>query len=288
MQEIVKTNVKRQQSSKRHHRRTRYHALYFVLVLLLVLGIGVSLSMTLLFNITTIDVRNGTRYQESDIISVSGIAAGDNLVRLDTAVSAERIRVSLPYAESVKVKRVFPSTVEITVTEAVPVASVEYSHGYLLISSSNRNLETIAEPMADLLIIRGFDPANDDPGAYFTSREPGEDDILRAITAATLESGVENIYAIDIAQHYNIMVYYENGSVFEMGNYTDAVYKLKLADATMKSDEISAGLSTGRVYRLRMVGDNQISVVSEGAAEVVTPPAGTTPGTSTDTTSTAE
>ncbi len=282
MQEIVKTNVKRQQSSKRHHRRTRYHALYFVLVLLLVLGIGVSLSMTLLFNITTIDVRNGTRYAESDIISVSGISAGDNLVRLDTAVSAERIRASLPYAESVKVKRVFPSTVEITLTEAVPVASVEYSHGYLLISASNRILETVAEPMEGLLIIRGFDPASDSPGSYFTSLDPSEDDILRTITAATIESGVENIYAIDIEEPYNIMVHYDHGSVFEMGNYIDAVYKLKLADATMQE------LSEGRLYRLRMVGDNQISVVSEGATETIPPSDDSDPTTSTDTTTMPE
>ncbi len=284
MQEIVKTNVKRQQSSKRHHRRTRYHALYAVLVALLVLGIGVSLSMTVLFNITTIEVHNETKYTQEDIISLSGIAAGDNLVRLDTAVAAEQIRASLPYAESVKVKRVFPSTVEITVTEATAVASVEYSHGYLLISSSNRNLETIAEPIDDLLIIRGFDPANDVPGAYFTSREPGEDDILREISAAALESGVDNIYAIDIAEHFNVMVYYENGNIFEMGSYTDAVYKLKLADAAMKSGE----LSEERVYRLRMVGDKQISVVSEGAAEVVTTTPAETTVAPTETTTAAE
>ncbi len=282
MQEIVKTNVKRQQSSKRHHRRTRYHALYFVLVVLLVLGVGVSLSMTLLFNITTIEVTNETQYAQEDIIRLSGIEAGDNLVRLDTAVAAESIRASLPYAETVTVKRKFPSTVEITVTEAVAVANVEYSHGYLLISASNRNLETIGEPVADLLIVKGFDPANDVPGAYFTSREPGEDDVLRAITAATIESGVENVYAIDIAKHYNVVVYYENGNVFEMGNYTDAVYKLRLADATMKE------LTEGRIYRLRMVGDNQISVLSEGAAEVVTTTAPEETGTSTETTTTTE
>lgn len=282
MQEIVKTNVKRQQSSKRHHRRTRYHALYFALVVLLVLGVGVSLSMTLLFNITTIEVTNETQYAQEDIIQLSGIEAGDNLVRLDTAVAAESIRASLPYAEKVTVKRKFPSTVEITVTEAVAVANVEYSHGYLLISASNRNLETTEHPVADLLIIKGFDPANDVPGDYFTSREPGEDDVLRAITAATIDSGVENVYAIDIAKHYNVIVYYENGNVFEMGSYTDAVYKLRLADATMKE------LNEERAYRLRMVGDNQISVLSEGAASVVTTTAPQETGNSTETTTTTE
>lgn len=282
MQEIVKTNVKRQQSSKRHHRRTRYHALYFALVVLLVLGVGVSLSMTLLFNITTIEVANETQYAQEDIIRLSGIEAGDNLVRLDTAVAAESIRASLPYAEKVTVKRKFPSTVEITVTEAVAVANVEYSHGYLLISASNRNLETTEHPVADLLIIKGFDPANDVPGEYFTSREPGEDDVLRAITAATIDSGVENVYAIDIAKHYNVIVYYENGNVFEMGNYTDAVYKLRLADATMRE------LNEERTYRLRMVGDNQISVLSEGAASVVTTTAPQETGNSTETTTTTE
>lgn len=279
MHEIVKTNVKRQQSSKRHQRRTRYHALYFALVMLLVLGVGVSLSMTLLFNITTIEVANETDYADADIIALSGIEAGDNLVRLDTAVAAETIRASLPYAESVKVKRQFPSTVVITVTEAVPVANVQYSHDYLLISGSNRILATVEAPMEGLMIVEGFQPATDEPGQEFASRIPGQDDALRALTAAVIDSGVSGVRTINIEKQYNVIVYFGEHITFEMGGYTDAVYKLRLAAATIDQ------LTEGRAYRLRMVGDNQISVVNEDSVNVVTttPPDDVTESTETTT-----
>ncbi len=280
MRDIVKTNVKRQQSSKRQHRRTRYRAMYFLLVIFLVLGIGISLSMTMLFNLTTIEVDNETQYGEQDIITASGIRAGDNLVRLDTAVAEQRIKTALPYAEQVTVKRKFPTTVQIHVTKAEPIANVKYSHGYLLISVSNRNLETRTEPMPDLLLIEGFDPASDTPGQEFLSSEPGENDVLRAVTAAVVESGVEGIVSVDITDHYGILVRFGDKIVFEMGNCNDAAYKLQFAAETIKK------LNPDRNYRLRMIGSNQISVISEDSAVITTqsPDENTTELTETTTT----
>ena len=280
MRDIVKTNVKRQQSSKRQHRRTRYRAMYFLLVIFLVLGIGVSLSMTMLFNITTIEVVNETQYTEEDIITASRIQAGDNLVRLDTAVAEQSIKAVMPYAEQVTVKRKFPATVQIHVTKAEPVANVKYSHGYLLISVSNRNLETLSQPMPGLLMIEGFDPASDTPGQEFLSREPGENDVLRAVTAAVVESGVEDIVSVDISDHYGILVQFGERIVFEMGNCNDAAYKLRLAAKTIES------LNPDRAYRLRMIGSNQISVMSEDSAVITTtsPTQNTTEPTETTTT----
>lgn len=54
MRDVVKTNVKREQNSKRRRRRRRHLSFYFFLVIILVAGIGVLLSVTLLFNIKNI------------------------------------------------------------------------------------------------------------------------------------------------------------------------------------------------------------------------------------------
>ena len=59
MRDVVKTNVKRDNSSKRVRRRNRHTKLYFFLVLIVVLGVGILLSVTLLFNVKKINVNDG-------------------------------------------------------------------------------------------------------------------------------------------------------------------------------------------------------------------------------------
>ncbi|MBQ3939834.1 MAG: FtsQ-type POTRA domain-containing protein, partial [Oscillospiraceae bacterium] len=101
MRDVVKTNVKRQQSSKRQHRRSRLQPVYFLLVLVLVAGIGAALSTTLFFNVTDIVVDNATDAADEEIVRLSGIQYQDNLVRLDTDAAAKAITAAVVYAENV-------------------------------------------------------------------------------------------------------------------------------------------------------------------------------------------
>ena len=91
---------------------------------MLVIGLAAALSMTLFFNITEIVVNNETDTPDEQIVELSGIRYQDNLIRLDTVIAAERVRANIAYAEKVTVKRRFPSTVEINVERAVPVANI--------------------------------------------------------------------------------------------------------------------------------------------------------------------
>lgn len=99
MRDVVKTNVKREQNSKRRRRRRRHLSFYFFLVIILVAGIGVLLSVTLLFNIKNIVVKGDVDYTDEDIIRVSGIGYGDNLVRLDSKKASESILSSMIFIE---------------------------------------------------------------------------------------------------------------------------------------------------------------------------------------------
>lgn len=67
MRDVVKTNVKRNQNSKRARRRRRNVPLYCFLVIILVLGIGILLSVTLFFNINKIDVKGDVDYSSEEI-----------------------------------------------------------------------------------------------------------------------------------------------------------------------------------------------------------------------------
>ncbi|MCR4761824.1 MAG: FtsQ-type POTRA domain-containing protein [Oscillospiraceae bacterium] len=262
MRDIEKTNVRRKQNAKRKRRRTRRRTAYVTLVAVLVLGIGITLSMTLFFNITDIVVHNETDVPNEDIVSLSGISYQDNLVRLDAAIAAERIRANVAYAEKVTVKRVFPSTVEINVEKAEPVANISQSYGYLLVSASNRVLEELkGEPREGLIIISGYNPALGTIGMVLKSEDEKRDNVLKTLTSAVAECNNEQIVSIDMTDQSDILVQFGADVQFHMGSAADAVYKLQFAAEAIKQ------LIPGRKYVLTMIGNNQISEVPMEAYE---------------------
>ena len=262
MRDIEKTSVRRKQNAKRKRRRTRRRTAYVTLVAVLVLGIGITLSMTLFFNITDIIVHNETDVSDEDIVTLSGISYQDNLVRLDAAIAAEKIRSNVAYAEKVTVKRVFPSTVEINVEKAVPVANISQSYGYLLVSASNRVLEELkGEPRAGLIIISGYNPALGTIGMVLKSEDEKRDNVLKTLTSAVAECNNEQIVSIDMTDQSDILVQFGEDVQFHMGSAGDAVYKLQFAAEAIKQ------LLPGRKYVLTMIGNNQISEVPMEAYE---------------------
>ncbi len=259
MQDVVKQSVKRQRSSKRRRRRTRGHRAYILLVIVLVIGLAAALSMTLFFNIKDIVVINETDTPDEQIVELSQIRYQDNLVRLDTNIAAERIRANVVYAEKVTVTRQFPSTVEIKVERAQPVANITQSYGYLLVSSSNRVLEELKEdPYPGLLIISGYNPAEGSIGMVLRSEDEKRDNILRTLTSAVSECGDPRIWSLDMADQSDILVYIGSNAVFHMGNSSDAVYKLHLAINVYEKLNL---LNANKNYQLTMIGNNQISVL---------------------------
>ena len=281
MRDVVKTNVKRQQSSKRQHRRSRLQPVYFLLVLVLVAGIGAALSMTLFFNVTDIVVDNATDAANEEIVRLSGIQYQDNLVRLDTDAAAKAITNAVVYAENVTVKKRFPATVEITVGRAVPVANISCSYGYLLVSASGRILEMLGDdsPRDGLLLVTGYNPAVSSPGEMIQSEDAHLDAALHTMTAAVAECASDRIVSVDMRDQSDIVVQIGDHVSFHMGNSTEAVYKLRLA---LKAEE---EVNPQKKYRFTMIGNNQISVLpDESEQPEQTAPAETTESVPTETT----
>ena len=289
MRDVEKTSVSRHQNSKRKRRRTRRHTAYIALVAVLVIGIGIALSMTLFFNVTDIVVLNETDVPDDEIVRLSGISYQDNLVRLDAAIAAEKVRSRVAYAEKVTVRRIFPSTVEISVEKAVPVANISQSYGYLLVSGSNRVLEELKEaPREGLIIITGYNPAQGTIGMVLKSEDEKRDNVLKTLTAAVSECNNEQIKSIDMTDQSDILVQFGENVEFHMGSAGDAVYKLRLAAKTIEY------LTPGRKYRLTMIGNNQISEIPvdairktetgkrRSAAETTAPARTTISGTTTE------
>jgi len=258
MKDVVKEEMGRVQNTKRKRRRVRRRFAYGFLVAILILGLVASLSTTMFFNVTNIVVVNETSATEEQIVSLSGIKYKENLIRLDSKKAEKRITAGIAYAENVKIEKKFPSTVQINVEKAKPVANISQSYGYLLVSGSNRVLEELKDgPLPDLLVITGYNPAQGTIGMYLQSEDEKRDNVLKTLTAAVEECNNRNIKSIDMTDQSRIVVQFGDNVEFHMGSSVDAVYKLRLAAKTIEQ------LNPEKKYKLTMIGNNQISVITQ-------------------------
>ncbi len=257
MRDVVKTNVKREQNSKRVRRRKKHKSLYIFIVFILVLGIGILLSVTLFFNINKISVKGDVDYSDENVIQVSGIKKGDNLVRLDANAAEQRILSSMIYIEDADIEKKYPDVIEINLTKCVPSANVKYDDGYILISKKGKILESAKEMNSDNFTIIGLEPASFKEGDYIKSLDDQKTKIYLEIIDALSKIEDNEAVSVDITDKYSIIINYDNRINFELGNGNDIAYKIKLADTVLKD------LDSDKKGKMIMVGANQISFISD-------------------------
>ncbi len=253
MRDVVKTNVKREQNHKRKRRRQRYSPFRIFLLFLIVAGIGVLLSVTLLFNITEINVNGDVDYKKIDVINVSGIGKGDNLVRLDSKEAENKILSSMIYIETVEINKQYPSSLIINVTKCTETAYVESNGEYLVISEKGKILDVIDEPSGNMMIIKGFEPVSENKGEFIKSADEHKNEIIYDFLKQNNEENVHAINIVDMTDRYEIEVNYENRINFDMGNSTEISYKLDLAESVL------CELNDDKEGYMTMIGTNQIS-----------------------------
>jgi cell division protein FtsQ len=95
----------------------------------------------------------------AELQAASGIHTGRPMLDVDAAAAAARLR-RLPWVRTVAVKRQWPTTVRITVTERHPVAQISHGKGWLLVDVHGRALAQVATPPAGLVRLVGVAPAS--------------------------------------------------------------------------------------------------------------------------------
>lgn len=226
MKDVVKTNVERPNSSKRLRRRRRNMSAYYFLVILLVAGVGLSLSMTFLFNINEIRVLGETKYSAEEIVNASQVYVGDNMVRLKSDEVKDKILSSLVYIENVKIKKAFPDVLEINVEPCVPYANIEHGDGYILVSRSGKMLENNAVPRENLLTVTGLSLVDTIYGNKLNSDDEQKLRIYERICDELEKQEIDRIVSVDLTDKYEIAMNYDNRISVELGDWTDIAYKL--------------------------------------------------------------
>lgn len=263
MKEVKKTRntpsreAARAANGVRHRkRRKRSYTLYYLLLLFFVLISGVTLSLTVFFNIETIKVNGSSLNSAEQIISQSGIKKGDNLFRINPEKAAKTLKDNMQNIDSVQIERKFPSSLIINVTDAVPTYYVADGDSYTVISEGNRILDTgiakeqVTAPIRlDGLTVSGFQK-----GDFIDDKENDKLEFLQKIKQAAAKNELTNITAINLTNDVELSIEIESRITVRLGNSTELSYKINFAkniiDTKLEKDEVGVidASKAGKIY----------------------------------------
>lgn len=221
-------------AARRRQRSRKRYGMYCLLAVLMMLCIGITLSLTVVFNITQIDIEGESRYADDALIAASGVSIGDNLFRLSPRSIENAIVDKFPYIESVGIKRVLPEGLIIKVKEATCAAAVEFEDEYMLISEKGRVLESgLTEISQDEQRVIGFNCERISEGDYLKDEDRERFSILRKIKKSIADNELDKISIIDLRDTTDLRLLYDGRIDVEMGNANDIDYKIRAAKSVI-------------------------------------------------------
>lgn len=117
--------------------------------------------LTPLLSVRKIDVNGAVSVSEEQIVAELGVPLGEKLVRVDAGSAAQRV-AAIPALASVRVQRMYPSTVRVTVTERVPVVFVDEPDGTHLLDADAVDFAVAAPPPGVVRLVAD-EPVPGDP-----------------------------------------------------------------------------------------------------------------------------
>ena len=263
---------------RRRRGRGRLGPLFKLLCVLAVI-VALTLGATVFFQVETVAVSGNNRYTEEKVVQASGIQMGDNLFHMNKNQVARQIRQQLPYIGEVTIRRSWPSTIVITVTEWDAVARVEAPPAGTVVtmpegegeaSDSSVQEEVPKVATEDWLInVKGklLEPAPADSTAILVSgitpimpragtmlAVPPEEqvryDALLALLDGLEERGMmQSVSAIRLRSTQVEMRYLDRFDV-KMPLNSDFIYKLRALEAAVAEAEKSLGEQTAGTFDL--------------------------------------
>ncbi|MDD6395036.1 MAG: FtsQ-type POTRA domain-containing protein [Firmicutes bacterium] len=130
---------------RRVRQRNRRRTVVFNSVILMATLVGlIALYVGIFFNVKNIEVKGESPYSANQVIDMCSFTKGDNILFVDAEGCERTITQKLPYIESCKIKREFPATIVVNVTEAEILGVAEVAANcWATISTKGKILETV-------------------------------------------------------------------------------------------------------------------------------------------------
>lgn len=218
--------------SRRRRRQLVQHRNFLRNILITAFGV-LSLyffSQSSFFALTNIEVKGIKRLSLTDVKTQTGLRKGMNLFQVDLEQVKKRL-LAYPLVEEVKVKRLLPHTILITLKEREPCALLLVKDCFLVLDKKGFCIDKVTFLNSyHLPIITGFRPASTNLGEGVGSK-PALEVVLRALEGNHQTSFSE----INFADSNNLVSYSRKGIPILLGGSENLSEKFQLAASLIGS-----------------------------------------------------
>ncbi|MBE6102335.1 MAG: FtsQ-type POTRA domain-containing protein [Selenomonas ruminantium] len=207
-----------------------------LLFLVITCGVVALLVYSPIFTLQKLNVKGAVYLTEEDIAYIARIHRGQPLFDLETAEVTENLLKDLRI-ESAMVKRNLPYSLDINITERVPVATVASEYGYVDIDrqgkviAAYRSLRHVPIPLITGITVRDIyigDDINDDAVKK----------VLTLVQQIPLEA-LNQLSEINAANPESIVIYTAKAVQIRLGNLEDLERKARLIDDFLQDQRTS-------------------------------------------------
>ena len=191
---------------------------------------GLVVALLLFFNINKISVTGDGVYSSEEIIRVSEIEIGDNLIFLSKNRINKLITEKLPYVGSVKLKRRLPAHLEIQVTKTDAFFGIAQDGFYTLLDRDGKVLETNVEYIGtDKTLLNAGKVVSAVVGEKIVLENEKSFPRIEDVYETCEKVGLQDITEINITELHNIKVVYQGRITLELGKTDGDRLSKKLA-----------------------------------------------------------
>ena len=211
----MQSDVQKRRAERRKKIRRRRLKIAFIFFLIIAVVIFAIMCFTVLFPIKRISVSGSEIYSKAEIIKASGLTTDDNLFVVSEDKIEENIRKSLPYIDSVSLKRNLPDAVALTVTDAKEFACYKTGDTYSIVSEKGYVLSSQPEcPENVFEIITSGVSANISEILIYDNA--AEEELVKELITILSEKEI-NIDTIDVTNILDISISIEGKFTVSLG-----------------------------------------------------------------------
>ena len=247
--------------TKRRRRRGRGSLAPLMRVLSVVLtAVVVVVALTLFFKVDQVIVSGNSRYSQDEIIDLSGVRQGDNLILLNKYQIAKKLYTQLPYITDVRVNRNLPDKLLVEVTETQAALAIHSGGAWWLISENGKVLDT-AEPedVEGYLILQGVAAEGIAIGQQLTLAEGNlsTERLLEMVAALSERGMLERTDSVDATDGEILHIGYDGRFDVELYYNADFDFKFDCLRAVVEQLEPNETA----ILRMTMEDENEVRFI---------------------------
>ncbi|MCR4926252.1 MAG: FtsQ-type POTRA domain-containing protein [Clostridiales bacterium] len=236
---LSRDEMRRLHALKKKKQKKRKRLLTYVLLLMVIVGIGVALSLTVFFRISTIEVsgNDGNYYTDEQILESSNISVGDNLFLVNSFKATQTIEKINPYIGKAVIRKRIPDKIIISVTETQPTYAVQYGDVYILVSDQSKVLEQVTEKPENLTMLTGANVKSAQVGTEIIFDNSETMAAVKSFIDACATADLTGITSVDVSNLNDMSAVYDGRIRIVIGSPTSLNKKLPLAKEVIMREE---------------------------------------------------